>query len=174
METIKTDLHPDCTNFEVDLKSKVLIQYFEPEKAGFNRGDYVASGDMIMIADGYPNKHIARLHNKTYITFDSIYEKFDTELFRLATDEEINRLDSLMLEHGYIFNKTTLELEKVHKFKQGDAVLVRDDDYGEWEAKVFKSYNADGSDYIYSTYLANWKQCIPFDPELEGTTNKQK
>jgi hypothetical protein len=68
------------------------------------------------------------------------------------------------------------EKKKECQFKEGDRVLVRDDENQTWEYDVFVEY-CRGSEYPYGSRDQAFKQCIPLNEhtwQLLGTTDEYK
>ena len=61
--------------------------------------------------------------------------------------------------------------EQPVEFKEGDPVLVRDDDEHVWIGSRYKRKGS-SDDYPYETFIGStsvsWKQCIPFDIDKLG------
>lgn len=62
--------------------------------------------------------------------------------------------------------------EKEYNFKPFDKVLVRDDDFCNWDINLF-SYINNSDEYKYKCLYSDWDQCIPYEgnEHLLGTNN---
>lgn len=89
-----------------------------------------------------------------------------------ASDEVKEVLFNRLSEKGYKWNPDKLCLEKIHRFKPFDKVLVRDNENMEWKCNLFSHYKR-GGNCPYACIDANYRYCIFYNKNerLLGTTN---
>lgn len=95
------------------------------------------------------------------------------EFFRLATEEEKQKLLKAIDEKGYIWDSEKLEfIKKEPEFKQFDKVLVRDFDDSKWIPALYGFKVEIPSPIHIVAGGGKWKQCIPYEgnEHLLGTT----
>lgn len=88
-----------------------------------------------------------------------------------ASDEVKEVLFNRLSEKGYKWNPDKLCLEKIHRFKPFDKVLVRDNENMEWKCNLFSHYKR-GGNYPYACIDSSYRDCIPYEgnEHLLGTT----
>lgn len=103
------------------------------------------------------------------------------KMLRPATEEEKQRLFDAMAKEGKRWNaekKVVEDIPKLHEFKKGEPVLVRDDHISFWEISIFEKMIENKN----LPYLANsghgtayqHKYCLPYNEKtmhLLGTSN---
>lgn len=177
------DKHPNakCVIFPED---KTTWEGFVPP-CKFKDGDIVATdtGDWIGITTGgethtyIPTYCIVQNDN----TFKVYFNKKEKWAFsRLATEEEKNKLFSVIKTHGYQWNEDTKSLEKLNKPKFDintlvpfeSRVLVRDDKSDFWKPAIYGYLNHSDEFYSYCVVGGEYyMQLIPFagNEHLLGT-----
>ena len=102
----------------------------------------------------------------------------DISYYRLANEEEKQKLFKAIKDNGSKWNTETKTLEKLKKekfdistLKPFDKVLVRDNNNNHWRCNYFSHINK--PPFIFTCTDGNWKQCIPYEgnEHLVGTTN---
>lgn len=93
------------------------------------------------------------------VSFSEDGRYFDSGECLLFPSKEIRDWDKFILE--------------TKPFKPYDKVLVRDEDFQAWNANLFSHYS-NKCPYLYVCVYKMYKQCIPFDEELVGTTENPK
>lgn len=98
-------------------------------------------------------------------------------------DEKIKTITSAWVDANYKLIVTDYEVEIFYgkeaqedcpPFKQGDRVLVRDDNEETWRFDTFDSYEG-GNEYPYDCEFECYRQCIPYNEKtwkLLGTTDE--
>lgn len=96
---------------------------------------------------------------------------------RLATEEEKRQLFDALAEEGKAWDaemKQIVDLKPKVELKPFDKVLVREDEYLEWQADFFSNIDEDNR---FVCIGSTWSFCIPYNEEtakLIGTTNNAK
>lgn len=107
-------------------------------------------------------------------TFEAYIDKKEKWIFdRLATEEEKERLFSVIKAHGYQWNKDTKTLEKLSKPKFDintlvpfeSKVLVRDYDDETWKPAIWGMCNDNDGNYYKYIVIGGvgYRQLIPYD-----------
>lgn len=94
-----------------------------------------------------------------------------TSLLKLASITDRNKLYSVLIRKGYIYDKEQHSLIK-QKFKAFDKVLVKNSKTGEWYINYFSHYRWD-KNYPYACINSYYHYCIPYEGNeyLLGTTD---
>lgn len=96
---------------------------------------------------------------------------------RLATDSEKQQLFSALAKEGKAWDadkKQIVDLKPKIELKPFDKVLVREEEYSEWQADFFSNIDEDNR---FVCIGSTWSFCIPYNEEtakLIGTTNNTK
>lgn len=98
-------------------------------------------------------------------------------------DKKIKTITSAWVDANYKLIVTEYEQELLNAkgqdvcpFKNGDRVLVRDENEGTWVFETFDSYEG-GNEYPYDCEFDCYRQCIPYNEKtwkLLGTTDEYK
>lgn len=173
--------------------SKCVI--FPPNKTtweGFVPPCKFKDGDIIYIKD-FANKSWISIYKKieddllfTFVDISLHDNKFLTDSYlslceintiveqRIATEEEKNKLFSIIKTHGYQWNEDTKSLEKLNKPKFDintlilfeSKVLVRDFDHQIWKPAIFGGYIVNSVNAVNSYYMTiggiSYLQLIPY------------
>lgn len=114
----------------------------------------------------------------TYLREDSVVlSPSDIKIFRLATEEEKQQLFDALTKKGKVWDadkKQILDLKPKIELKPFDKVLVREEEYSEWQADFFSNIDEDNR---FVCIGSTWSFCIPYNEEtanLMGTTNNAK
>ena len=161
---------------DYQVKPKTLDKIIKPE---FKDGDVVVSksGCWIGIVKSYND------YDETYNVYVA-FEKWDgkyinilvdkkLEMYRLATEEEKQKLFDSLKENNYHWDAKTKTLEKtkfdITTLKPFDKVLMRSSNAREWDATLFSHYS---NNKFYGCGMC-CDQCIPYEgnEHLLGTTN---
>ena len=103
---------------------------------------------------------------------DPILKCFGLSNVRLATDEEINEWNTLLLSYRQHYSKSKRKL--IHWFLPFDRVLVRDDNNETWKIDLFERYSNENEDLCFCCLARDYDYCIPYEgnEHLLGTTNE--
>ena len=91
----------------------------------------------------------------------------------MATDEEIEEWNTVLLSHGQRYSQSKHKV--IPWFLPFDRVLVRNEEYEEWEIDLFKAHISDDT-YEYEGITGNtYRYCIHYEgnEHLYGTTNDE-
>ena len=147
-------------------------EYKELTLPKFKKGDYLMNndGNTWIIFKDIINGMIS-FFSEACIS-PHIHPNFLDNNWRLATKDEVNKIDNQLQCQGYSFNKETLKVEKINQFEPFDKVLVREYEEDKWRASFFSHYGKVNN--LYYTTDSSWKYCIPYNEEtkhLLGTTD---
>ncbi len=155
---------PEAFNRYVE-ENELLIVPRDPETyTEWKVGDKVVNikhGDVYTIA--------ALVGNAAVLTMDA------GEYSALTTTDALTKYDKLVLT-DYEQELLNAKGQDVCPFKNGDRVLVRDENEGTWVFETFDSYEGD-NEYPYVGELDSYRQCIPYNEKtwkLLGTTDEYK
>lgn len=93
----------------------------------------------------------------------------------LTTTDALTKYYKLVLT-DYEQELLNIKEQDVCPFKNGDRVLVRDENEGTWVFGIFDSYRG-GNEYPYKCEFECYRQCIPYNEntwQLLGTTDEYK
>ena len=149
------------------------------EETVFEDGDIVSFG---YTSIGILKEIFSESHHSDYITLtegtlDDMLDGWTNNNIRIATDKEIKRLFDSLKADGKRWNaekKCVEDIKEECQFKPFDRVLVRDDNFSEWQADIFSNL-CKVPEYPYVCVGGGWAQCILYEgnEELLGT-NKTK
>lgn len=146
----------------------------------FNDGDIIYNQDIRAVAifwkqtdDATISYCFLNMHKELKICHYHSKLLYD---WRLATEEEKQKLFQAIKDNGYKWNEETKTLEKLiqPKFKEGDRkfdittlvpfeskVLVRDGENQYWRVSFWGCFFK--SEFMYDTVRGRYKQCIPYE-----------
>lgn len=122
-------------------------------------------GDKVYDGVHYPGKEgLARELYEDQVYVIGFSEDHQPRYFNNGARCGINSLEPTLSKVPYTFQLP----EQPHEFKEGDPVLVRDEDYCAWfGTRIFKVHK-EGTFRFRSVDGVGWRQCIPFDIEKLG------
>lgn len=162
------------------------IENTQPE---FKDGDIVtATSDFDSIFIGvlkknikdFPNNELrfyCALENKKLLAFEGLEVAIKAIKTSLATEKEKQLLFAALAMGGKAWDaekKQIVDLKPKIELKPFDKVLVREEEYSEWQADFFSNIDEDNR---FVCIGSTWSFCIPYNEEtakLIGTTNNTK
>lgn len=148
-------------------------------------------GDILCVIDNFDDYHYILIYksedNTTIYRYVTMLEdnslvmqkgayltKPEDYSVRLATEEEKKQLFSALAKKGKAWDadkKQIVDLKPKIELKPFDKVLVREEEYSEWQADFFSNIDEDNR---FVCIGFTWSFCIPYNEEtakLIGTTN---
>lgn len=175
---------------ELNYNGKLKMETLEIEKTQPDFKD----GDILCVIDNFDKYHYILIYkgqDANYIyRYVAMFEDNSLNMkkgscltkpkgysMRLATEEEKQQLFDALAKENKAWDaekKQIVDLKPKIELKPFDKVLVREEEYSEWQADFFSNIDEDNR---FVCIGSTWSFCIPYNEEtakLIGTTNNTK